>query len=417
MAPASSSTSAEDAPSGACTVGRSVYVSDTDALRELVDELREASAIAVDTEFLRERTYFARLCLVQLASDDVAAIVDPLAIADLSPLWELMLDPGVLKIFHSGSQDLDIFCRLSGEPTTPVFDTQLAATLAGFQQQVGYGALVKEVLGVTLDKSDTYTDWSRRPLSATQVEYALNDVRYLPELYRRLSSTLSREGRLGWLASDFGHLEDAETYRVDPYEQWRRVKRVSSLNRRQLAVAREVAAWREVEAQRRDVPKRWVIGDESVVEIARRIPKSAHDLQGIRGVAEKIGASAVEGVLESVKRGLETPEADLPTLKKRRKPVRDVDGAVDLMVAIVRLRARERGVAMPLLASRDDLELLAGGDRESSVLLQGWRREMVGEELVRLLDGEISMRLSGGALVVEVPSVTESAERLDAQEG
>ncbi|MGV8082941.1 MAG: ribonuclease D [Coriobacteriia bacterium] len=409
---------------GACDVGasapstapRSVYVTDVDELKALVQELRVAPAIGVDTEFLRERTYFARLCLVQLASDEVAAIVDPLAISDLSPLWDLMVDPGVLKLFHSGTQDLDIFCRLSGQATTPVFDTQLAATLAGFQQQVGYGALVKEMLGVSLDKSDTYTDWSRRPLSDTQVEYALNDVRYLPELHRRLSATLTREGRLGWLASDFRNLEDESSYRVDPYEQWRRVKRVASLNRRQLAVAREVAAWRELEAQRRDVPKRWIIGDESVVEIARRMPKTAQELQAIRGVAEKIGANAIEGVLESVKRGLETPEPEMPTLKKRRKLVRDVDGAVDLMVAVVRLRARERGVAMPLLASRDDLELLAAGEREASPLLQGWRKEMVGEELVKLLEGEISMRLVGGALVVETLTGKDPAEALEASQ-
>ncbi len=227
---------------------------------------------------MRERTYFARLCLIQLASDDVAAIVDPLAIDDLSPLKELLTDPKVVKMFHAGSQDLEIFYRLFGVATAPVFDSQVAATLAGFPQQVGYGALVKEVMGVTLDKGDTYTDWAKRPLSDTQVEYALNDVRYLPEIRRRLLSEMEREGRIDWLAADFSRLEDPATYEVVPRELWRRVKRVSSLNRRQLAVAREVAAWREDEAQRRDVPKRWVVGDESIIEIARRAPKTADEL-------------------------------------------------------------------------------------------------------------------------------------------
>jgi ribonuclease D len=378
-----------------------VYVTDTPSLRELVEQLRSAPAVAIDTEFMRERTYFARLCLIQLASDDVAAIVDPLAIDDLSPLKALLTDPQVVKVFHAGSQDLEIFYRLFGVATAPVFDSQVAATLAGFPQQVGYGALVKDVMGVTLDKGDTYTDWAKRPLSATQVEYALNDVRYLTEIRRRLLSEMEREGRIDWLAADFSRLEDPATYEVVPRELWRRVKRVSSLNRRQLAVAREVAAWREEEAQRRDVPKRWVVGDESIIEIARRTPKTAEELLAIRGVADKIGRGAQQGLLSAVAAGVAVPDAELPSLEKRRRPVGDVDGAVDLMIALVRLRAREHGVAMPLMASRDDLERLAAGEKEASPLLEGWRKKMVGDELVALLEGRLELKLENGVLVVE----------------
>jgi ribonuclease D len=378
-----------------------VYVTDAPSLRELVEQLRWAPAVAIDTEFMRERTYFARLCLIQLASDDVAAIVDPLAIDDLSPLKALLTDPQVVKVFHAGSQDLEIFYRLFGVATAPVFDSQVAATLAGFPQQVGYGALVKDVMGVTLDKGDTYTDWAKRPLSATQVEYALNDVRYLTEIRRRLLSEMEREGRIDWLAADFSRLEDPATYEVVPRELWRRVKRVSSLNRRQLAVAREVAAWREEEAQRRDVPKRWVVGDESIIEIARRTPKTAEELLAIRGVADKIGRGAQQGLLSAVAAGVAVPDAELPSLEKRRRPVGDVDGAVDLMIALVRLRAREHGVAMPLMASRDDLERLAAGEKEASPLLEGWRKKMVGDELVALLEGRLELKLENGVLVVE----------------
>lgn len=379
-----------------------MYVTDTAALRDLVEQLRKAPAVAIDTEFMRERTYFARLCLIQLGTDDIHAIVDPLAFDDLSPLCELLTDPAVIKVFHAGSQDLEIFYRLCGHATVPVFDTQIAATLAGFPQQVGYGALVKELLGVSLDKGDTYTDWGRRPLSDTQVEYAINDVRYLPEVHRRLMDELTREGRVPWLQADFARLEDPATYEPVPEEQWRRVKRISSLNRRQLAVAREVAAWRENEAQRRDVPKRWILGDESVVEIARRAPATAAEVGAIRGVADKAGKGAQRGIAEAVSRALLVSDAELPSLTKRRRPVGDIDAAVDLMVAVVRLRAREHGVAMPLLASREDLERLAGGDREASVLLEGWRRKMVGEELCRLLDGEIGLSLAESSLQVEV---------------
>jgi len=385
-----------------------LYVTDTKALVELVVQLRKSPVVAVDTEFMRERTYFARLCLIQLASDDVAAIVDPLVIEDLSPLRDLMVDPNVVKVFHAGSQDLEIFYRLLNEATAPVFDSQVAATLAGFPQQVGYGALVKEMMGVALDKGDTYTDWAKRPLSDTQVEYALNDVRYLPEMYRRLVAELETEGRLSWLAADFSRMEDSATYACLPSEQWRRVKRVSSLNRRQLAVAREVAAWRETEAQRRDVPKRWVLGDESVVEIARRAPKTPEELAGIRGVSDKIGRGAQKGVLQAVLAGVAVLESDLPVIAKRRRVQGDVDGAVDLMIALVRTRAREHGVAMPLLASRDDLERLAGGEREASPLLEGWRRTMVGDELVALLDGTLAMRLRDGNLIIDACTLDDA---------
>ena len=357
--------------------------------------------MGIDTEFIRERTYFARLCLVQLASDEDCAIVDPLAIGDLSPLCDLLSDPNVVKVLHAGSQDLEIFFRRCGRVSSPIFDTQVAATLAGFPQQVGYGALVHDLLGVKLDKGDSYTDWARRPLSDTQEEYALNDVRYLPEMYRRLEAELDRNGRGQWLAADFSRMADPATYEVVAEEQWRRVKRVSSLNRRQLGVAREVAAWRENEAMRRDVPKRWVVGDESVIEISRRAPKDAVELAAIRGVSDKIGRGAAAGVIEAVARGMAVPEEELPSLKKRRRTIADVDSTVDLMVAIVRLRAKQNGVAMPLLASRDELERLAGGEREGHPLLEGWRAAMVGEELCELIDGGLSLRLIDGELVVD----------------
>jgi ribonuclease D len=380
-----------------------MYVTDTAALETLVEQARKAPVVGLDTEFMRERTYWARLCLIQLATDDVAAIIDPLAILDLSPLASLLSDSAVIKVFHAGSQDLEIFFREFGLATAPVFDTQLAATLAGFAQQVGYGALVKEVLGVPLDKGDTYTDWAKRPLSGTQIEYALNDVRYLPEIYRRLHDELERGNRLTWLADDFAELSDPSTYMVDPAEQWRRLKRLSSLSRRQLAVAREVAAWREREAQRRNVPKRWLLGDEAVTEIARRSPKSTNDLEAIRGVSDKLPKAAYRSVIEAVTAGLKVPDAELPSLPKRRRPAQDIDAAVDLMVALARLRAREHGVAMPLLASRNDLERLAAGDRDGSPLLEGWRATMLGNELLDLLDGRISLKLEGGSLSVQRP--------------
>lgn len=385
-----------------------MYITKTEQLREVVERMRQSPVVGIDTEFMRERTYFARLCLVQLSTGDLSVILDPLAVDDLSPLCDLLADPNVLKILHAGSQDLEIFFKACGVPTAPVFDTQIAATLAGFPQQTGYGALVLDLLGVKLDKGDTYTDWSRRPLSDTQVEYALNDVRYLPEMYRLLTEKLERTGRTAWLSADFARLENPATYSPDPRELWRKIKKVSSLNRRQMAVAREVAAWRESEAMRRDVPKRWILGDESVIEVSRRAPRTVDEALQIRGVGDKMAKQALRSLVAAVAEGAKVAEEDLPQLTRRRRPQGDIDGAVDLMIAIVRLRAKQQGVAMPLMASRDDLERLASGDREGSPLLEGWRAEMVGRELIDLLEGKLSLRLVDGELVMVGSESSES---------
>lgn len=379
----------------------SVYVRDADGLRELVGMLEGAPFITLDTEFMRERTYYARLCLIQVATDDVQAIVDPLVIPDLSPLFALLADVSITKVLHAGSQDLEIFWCLMDKVPAPVFDTQVAATLAGFPTQVGYGTLVNEMMGVKLDKSDTFTDWSRRPLSGTQIEYALNDVRYLPAIYRELHGRMESEGRLSWLEPEFDRMVDPSTYDLVPEEQFRRIKRSSSLDPRQLGVLMTVTAWREREARRKDVPRRWVIGDDSLLEIARRRPKNAEELGAIRGIADKLAKSAYPGVVQAVAEGLALSDDELPKIERRRRRALDVDGAVDLMAALVRLRAKQHGIAMPLLASRDDLRNLAGGEREGNPLLDTWRRSIVGEELVDLIDGCISMRLKDGRLVVE----------------
>jgi ribonuclease D len=371
-------------------------------LSEFVERARGARAIGVDTEFMRERTYFARLCLVQVSLDDETVVIDPLAIEDLSPLFGLLQSHETLKVLHAGTQDLEIFYRLMGKAVSPIFDTQLAANLAGFPQQTGYAVLVKDLIGVQLDKADTFTDWARRPLTKTQIEYAHDDVRYLLSVYDKLQEALERDERMHWLEQDFCRLADPTSYEVVPEEQWRRLKRVSSLNRRQLAVARSVAAWREIEAQRRNTPKRWVISDESIIEIARRMPSDADGLHAIRGVPDKLPKRSFSAVLKAVETARALPEAELPMLeRRRRRPAQDTEGAVDLMVALVRLRAREHGVAMPILASRDDLERLAAGDREAHALLEGWRREIVGEELLALLEGRITLRLENGLLEVE----------------
>lgn len=376
-----------------------MYIRDPEALATAVETMLSASVVALDTEFMRERTYFAKLCLIQLAADGQTFLVDALALKGrLEPLARVLTAPGIVKVVHAGSQDVEVLLRETGSTVAPIFDTQIAATLAGFPTQVGYAQLVKELLGEHVDKSDTFTDWAARPLSQTQLVYAEADVLHLPEVYRLLHERLVREGRLSWLADDFERLADPDTYAVDPREQYRRVKRASSLDRRSLAVLRELAAWRETEAQRRDTPKRWIVADESLIEIARRRPASAAELAGIRGVNERVASRSGSAVVAAIRDGMAVPDDELPRLPKRDRVPTDAQPIADLLSAVLRVRAREHGVASSLIASRDDLERFVSGDREGHPLSAGWRHTLAGAELAAIVDGEISVRVVNGKL-------------------
>ena len=378
-----------------------VYLHDTAELRALIERAREHGRIAIDTEFMREKTYWAKLCLIQLAVGDECAILDPLQMSDLSPLLEVLVDESVLKVLHAGSQDLEIFYRLAGRAATPVFDTQIAATVAGFPSQVGYARLAKDLFDVDLDKSDTFTDWARRPLTPAQIEYALNDVRYLDAAYLELTARLERDGRTAWLTGDLTSLSDPALYEIRPELQYRRIKRAASLSRRQLGVLQHVTAWRETEAMRRDLPRRWVMSDETLVEVARRRPVDAAALADIRGLnMRSVGGDGV-ALLDAVRAGVAMADDDLPRIDRKPRAIVDVEGVVELMGALVRVRASEHGIAVPLLATRADLERLASGERDASPLLAGWRRSIVGDDLVLLVDGSLALSVADGKIVVE----------------
>jgi ribonuclease D len=364
----------------------------------LLVRARDHGRVSLDTEFMREKTYWAKLCLVQVAVADECALIDPLAGEDLGPLLDVLADPSVVKIVHAGGQDLEIFYRLAGRAAAPVFDTQVAATVAGFPSQVGYARLVKDLFNVDIDKSDTFTDWARRPLTSAQIEYALNDVRYLDGAYLELTARLERDGRTAWLAGDMERLSDSAAYAVEPDQVFRKLKRTSSLSRRQLGVLQKVGAWREREAMRRDLPRRWIVGDETLVEVARRRPADASALADVRGLNSRALGDGGAGLLAAVAAGVQTPEAELPRADRKPRTVVDVEGVVELMGALVRMRASEHGIAVPLLATRGDLERLASGQRDESPLLEGWRRSIVGDDLVALLEGRIGLKVADGRI-------------------
>lgn len=377
-----------------------VYIANQESFEAFLDRARSSSVLAIDTEFLREKTYYAKLCLVQLATDDEVAIVDPFKIDDLSAMAAVLGDENVMKVFHAAGQDLEIIWHEVGCMPKPLFDTQVAAALLGHTQQIGYGALVHAVCGVQLKKIDSFTDWSRRPLSDSQLDYAADDVVYLPRMYNRMRSELERLGRLHWLDPEFEEMSSSERFESDERQRYKRLKRVGQLSRRQLACAREVAAWRELTAQKRDVPRKWVITDEQIVEACKREARTIDELFMVRGMREKLGTRDARTVAALMKSALDAPPSTWPEPDRSGKNEPNVDAPLDLMSALVRLRAKENGVAFPTLASHDDLLRVARGYREGIDLLRGWRRALVGEELLELLDGKLFLSVSGFDLEV-----------------
>lgn len=377
-----------------------MYLANQENLVAFVKRARTSSVLAIDTEFLREKTYYAKLCLLQIATDDEIVIVDPFGVSDLSVLAPLLEDQNIVKLFHAGGQDLEILLRETGVLPRPVFDTQIAAALLGHTQQIGYASLVHAECGVSLKKIDSFTDWSRRPLSASQLDYAADDVVYLPRIYASMRASLEQKGRLKWLDRDFAELSDPYRYGTNERERFRRLKRVSQLSRRQLSAAREVASWRELEAQRRDAPRKWVITDEQVVEACKREARTIDELFMVRGLSDRLSTKEAREVVSLIASALDAPPDTWPELDRCSKSEPNVDAELDLMNAIVRLRAKENGIASPTLAGHDDLARMARGYREGVDVLRGWRRSIVGEELLDLLDGKLSLRLGGNGLVV-----------------
>ena len=388
------------------------YLSTTEQLADFLSAVDRPGILAVDTEFHSEKTYYARLCLIQLSTEEAAALVDPLTIDDLTPLARVFDDERVVKIFHAGNQDIDILNRACGSVPHPVFDTQVAAGLLGHPQQIGYGALVKAFCGVQLPKADSFTDWTRRPLSDTQRAYAIDDVLYLPGIYHHMRARLEKAGRLEWLTDDFERLADPESYRNHVEDAWRKVKRVSSLTRRQLAVAQAVAAWRERTAQAKNLPRKWVLADELVVEIARRAPQSREELLEVRGVDEHMGRKVQDRLVADIRDALARDPQTWPHVARRPHVRRDAAGVVDLMQALLHLRAQENGVASQIIATKDDLVHLLHGEVDDLPLMTGWRRRIVGDELCRLLEGGVDLRVEQGVL-----KVTTRPVEADAREG
>ena len=379
-------------------------VTDTKGLKALIAELEGAPYLALDTEFMRDQTYWPKLCLVQVAAPGVEAIIDPLADGiDLAPFYKLLKSPKIVKVLHACRQDIEIFYTQGDVIPDPLFDTQIAAMVAGFGELASYETLARKLAHAEIDKSARFTDWSRRPLSSRQLEYALADVTHLRVVYEALAKQLERTNRTSWVAEEIKALQDPGLYKLDPVDAWKRLK-PRTTNKRFLAILAALADWREREAQSRDQPRNRVIKDEALMEIAAHPPADAASLDQIRAVPKGFGASRLgKGLLEALAKGQTAPPPDGIEPERPRRKREPSAGSIDLLKTLLRLRAEEAGVAPRLIANAEDIEHIAAHEDDGVAALTGWRAEVFGHDAKALRAGKLAIALENGdAVVVEL---------------
>jgi ribonuclease D len=385
-------------------------ISTTDALAELCQQLAQAEFVAVDTEFMRQSTYWPILCLLQLAGPDHEAVVDPLSPEiDLAPFYELMANASTMKVFHAGRQDVEIIYKEADIIPLPIFDTQIAAMVCGFGESVSYGALVKRLERKNLDKSSRFTDWSRRPLTDKQLRYALADVTHLRGIYDKLNKELETSRRSSWVAEEMAELTDPRNYRTEPEDAWKRLKN-RARNHSELAIMIELAAWREREAQRQNVPRNRVIKDDTIYDVIVQAPRTLEDLSRLRTVHDGLARSQRgRDIVEAVNAALARPANELPDLPVHEPLPPSAAAAADLLRVLLKAVAAEHDVAAKLIANTEELDKIAMDDDADVPALHGWRRELFGENALGIKSGRLAMTIRNGR-VVTYPSSEAFAE-------
>jgi len=376
-----------------------IYIDTPDSLKKACEELEKSSVLCVDTEFHREKTYYAQFALLQISSRDQCYVIDPTSLEDLSPVWELMHNENILKVFHAARQDLEIILLESGALPLPLFDTQVAAALLGYGQQIGFGNLVQRILKKDLPKQESFSDWLARPLTPKQLDYAADDVIFLMPIYQHLEEQLQAKGRKEWLHEEQALLCKEETYLVNPQEVFWRVKGVNKFRPRHLAVLRELAAWRESEAQKKDIPRRRIISDDALLELVKKDTLNIEVMGRMRGLNDAVIKRFGQTMIAAWKTGNECPQEQWPKLNPRHHHAAGTELRQELLDTLLRLRSEEELIASNILASKQELAALASwgkkceGEPPELSLLHGWRRELIGNDLLRLLHGEISLRI------------------------
>jgi len=374
-------------------------ITDSQELAQVCARMARHPFVTVDTEFLRETTYYPLLCVAQMASPDEAVVIDTLAPGiDLTPFFDLLADEKVVKVFHAARQDIEIVWNMASKIPHPIFDTQVAAMVLGYGDSISYDQLVQRITGDLLDKSNRFTDWTRRPLTDAQLSYALSDVTHLRDVYQKLDADLHKRGRSNWVEAEMGVLTSPETYRADPERAWERLK--SRVRKpKDLAVMIEIAAWREREAQTRDVPRSRVLKDDVVGDIAVQAPTTIERLGSLRSLPKGFERSRWGGeIIDAVKRGLERDPKTLPRLERFR-PAPNGAATVELLKVLLRMTAERHGVAAKVIATVDELDRIAADDEADVPALKGWRRELFGEKALALKHGKLALAVETGKVV------------------
>jgi len=374
-----------------------LYIDNNDDLLAYCDSIKDSTTLFVDTEFIREKTYAPVLCLIQVATEDTLACIDPLNISNLEPFIDLIFNPAITKVFHAARQDLEIFYNIRKTAPESIFDTQVAATLLGYADQIGYGNLVHTLLKVTLDKKFARTDWTQRPLSKEQLEYAINDVIYLKEIYHIITEKLSEHDRLDWLNDDFDLLSKNSTFEAHPENMWRKVKGHNKLNGLQRAVLQDLAGWREQKAISSDRPRKWILSDDVLLSLAQHQPDSMPKLEKTRGLNDGVIKKSGNVLIEIIQQSLQRPQESWPTLPKFVKTSVQQDALIDCIMAIVRLCAAREKIAITMLCSKKDLEKWLVADEKIN-LFKGWRKKLAGDQVTAFVSGNISITAKGNKL-------------------
>ena len=393
-------------------------INDSATLSALVERLALAPFVAVDTEFMRENTYWPELCLIQIASSEEAAAIDPKAAGiDLKPLLDLLVaNTDVLKIFHAGGQDLEIVHNLTGKTPVPLFDTQVAAMALGYGEQVGYSSLVESMLGHALDKGARFTDWSRRPLDKRQIDYAIADVTHLATIFPMMVEKLRKNGRGGWLDEEMERLADPSSFAFAPEDAWKRLK-LPGRNPQLLGRLRAIAGWRETEARGKNIPRGRIIKDDTLAELAAHPPKTQDDLGKVRGLSAGWRNNDIGGRLMNALANAEPVSLDDLPQRDFKRPGLSKDAVLvsDLLKLLLKIRSRETGVAPKLIGRSDELEALAAGVREGLNILTGWRFEQFGSDALDLVEGRVAFGVTDGKLTMTTTAkVPDQAESVDA---
>lgn len=372
-------------------------ITDTQTLLAFCERLSKETFVTVDTEFMRDKTYWPKLCLVQLGGDSEASCIDVLADGiDLTPLYDLMADEAVLKVFHAARQDVEIFVNLTGVTPTPMFDTQIAGMVCGFGESVGYETLVNSLAKKNLDKGSRFTDWSKRPLTERQVTYALGDVTHLRVVYRKLVEKLDSNNRSVWLEEENAALTNAKTYIVDPSSAWKRLK-ARTKDRKVLAVLQSVARWREQEAQRKDVPRNRVVRDDTLIDISHQAPRNVDALERVRGMTKGLANGRYGSeIIKGINAALEMDPADYPKAPVKKDLPKGLGPVVDLLKVLLKFKAEKNDVAQKLIANASDLEHIAAFGEDAGVgCLKGWRRKLFGDDALKLKNGDLALAVRG----------------------